>query len=148
MADATQDRTQAAFAVLEAAIPSSDLSFEVDLKRLCHPNCPLPFDHLKSRIAYGYLVLFAVILGGLVAFGFEQKIIWGTIAVVTLAYWIGLRPILERRAAKRIVAYIMEEPSRLERVWKYGGIVLVKKDGGRAVAPKDDWRSAVIGPKS
>ncbi len=148
MAEAIQDRTQAAFAALEAAIPSSDLSFEIDLKRLCHPNCPLPFDHLKSRIAYGYLVLCVVVFGSMIALGLEQRVIWGTLAVVSLAYWIGIRPILERRVAKQIVAYIMVEPARLERIWKYGGLVLVKKDGGRAVAPKDDWRTVVIGPKS
>lgn len=148
MADATQDRTQAAFAALEAAIPSSDLSFEVDLKRLCHPNCPLPFDYLKSRIAYAYLGLCAITFGAMFALAFEQKVIWGTIAAVSLVYWVGIRPFLERKVARQIVAYIMEEPARLERIWKYGGLVLVKKDGSRAVAPKDDWRTAVIGPKS
>lgn len=148
MAEATQDRTQAAFAVLELSIPTSDLSFELDLKRLCHPNCPLPFDHDKSRIAYAYLVLCAMVFGSMFALGVEQKLIWATIAVVSLVYWVAVRPILERRAAKKIIAYIMEEPSRLERIWKYGGLVLVKKDGSRAVAPKDDWRTAVIGPKS
>ena len=140
-----QDRTEAALAALEAALPAQRVGFELDIDRLCHPNCPLPLDYLKSRVAYAYLAI-TVVAGAVGAWlAIESKFLWGSLAVWTAIYWLGLRRLIERKIHKRIVTYIMEDPERLPKLWKYGGVVLTRPDGSRATAPKDDWRSFVLG---
>jgi len=143
MAEVT-DRTQAAFAALESALPADRVTFEIDLKRLCHPHCPLPFDYLKSRFAYGYLALCALIAIVVLGLQFEKTVLWWSLGLFTAIYWIGIRPLAENGIRKRIVRAVMEEPERLERVWRYGGLTLVGADGARAVAPQDDWRSFAL----
>lgn len=139
------DQTDAALAALEAAVPEQRVGFELDLDRLCHPNCPLPLDYLKSRVAYAYLGVTAVAVGIGLWLAIEPKMLWGSIAAWTAIYWFGLRYLIERNIRKQIVRYIMEEPERLLKLWKYGGIVLTRPDGSKATAPKDDWRAFVLG---
>lgn len=141
----TEDRTDAALAALEAAVPEQRVGFELDLNRLCHPNCPLPLDHLKSRVAYAYLAITLVAAAIGVWFAVEPKLLWGSVAAWTAVYWFGLRYLIERSIRKQIVSYIMEEPERLPKLWKYGGVVLTRPDGSKATAPKDDWRAFVLG---
>lgn len=144
MAEATPDRTAAAFAALVSALPDDRITLEVDLKRLCHPHCPVPFDYLKSWVAYIYLGLCALIAIAVLGLNFEKTVLWWSLGIFTAIYWLGIRPIAEKGIRKRIVSTIMEEPDRLEKIWRYGGLSLVGADGARAVAPQDDWRSFAL----
>jgi hypothetical protein len=148
MAETPPDKTKTAFAALEAALPAERIAFEVDLKRLCHPHCPVPFDYLKSRIAYGFLVACAVIAAVILGLGLEKIVLWWTLGIWTVVFWIGIRPILEKGIRRRIVGVLMEEPEQLEKIWRYGGVALVAPDGARAIAPQDDWRSFALRAQS
>jgi hypothetical protein len=148
MTGTTQDTEEAAFSALEQALQTQDVAFELDLQRLCHPSCPLPFDHLKTRIAYGYLVL-AIALGvGLWMARIDQVVLWSVLAAFTLVFWVAIPPVAERRFIRgSIVSYVMEEPERLAKLWRYGGLSLIAADGRRVTAPKEDWRKFVLAAK-
>lgn len=145
MTGAKPDLTGSAFEALEEALASRDMSIDLDLRRVCHPSCPLPFDNLKTRIAYLYLALLIALGAGLAWLRVDKMYLWGGLAAFTAVYWVALRPFAEQRFVRnRIVSYVMEDPDRLAKLWRYGGLSLVAADGRRATAPKDDWRTFVL----
>jgi hypothetical protein len=144
MAEAKSDPKMAAFAALEAARRSARIAFRLDLGRLCHPHCPLPLDHYKTRIAYVYLGLIAILYFGLLPLELSRWPFWSVLGGFTLVYWVGVRPFAERWVRTRIVDYLMDDPARLDTIWKYGGVSLVASDGTTVSAPKDDWRRFVM----
>ena len=144
MNDRTMDRTSAAFAALEEAVSGERIRLEVDLKKVCHPHCPLPFDHYKTRIAYGYIGLMIVLFAAVTVLELPRWLFWSTLAGFILVFWIGIRPFAERWVRRGVIAYILDDPVRLEKIWRYGGVRLVAADGSAAVAPGDDWRRFVL----
>jgi hypothetical protein len=138
------DTTGAAFSALEESLGSARVAFRLDLGKLCHPHCPLPFDFYKTWIAYAYIGV--ILVAYVVASVFELAgwPFWSTLIGVTAVYWLGVRPLAERWVRRKIVAYIMDDLGRLEKIWRYGGVTLVASDGTSAAAPADDWRRFVL----
>jgi hypothetical protein len=143
MMDKKNDPTAAAFSALEQSLGAARIAFRLDLGKLCHPHCPLPLDHYKTKIAYAYIGLMVVLYAALSVFGLSGWPFWAPLVGFTAIYWIAIRPLAERWVSKQIIAYIMDDPGRLETIWRYGGVALVASDGTSAAAPKDDWRRFV-----
>ncbi|MBI1778341.1 MAG: hypothetical protein HYR63_23630 [Proteobacteria bacterium] len=147
MTETKTDRAYAAFAALEDALHSARVAFKLDLSKLCHPHCPLPFDHYKTRIAYAYIGIMIVLFSLVTVLDLPRWPYWATLIGFTLVFWAAIRPLAERWIRKGIIAYVMDDPGRLERIWKYGGVALVASDGTTALAPTDDWQRFVL-PKA
>src|SRR5258708_1023700 len=108
MSDTKMNTANDAFAALQEALKSTRIAFRLDLRVLCHPHCPLPLDHYKTRIAYAYLGLMVFLYAGVTVLDLSRWPFWSTLVVFTLIYWIGVRPVAERRVRKQIVGYIMD----------------------------------------
>jgi hypothetical protein len=143
MTDTQSNPASSAFDRLEEAVASARIAFQLDLRLLSHPHCPLPFDHYRTRIVYVYLGLLALVYGITSAFASSGWPFWAPLIGYTVIYWAGVRPLAERWVRRKIVEYIMDDATRLDKLWRYGGVALVSTDGATAKAPSDDWRRLV-----
>jgi hypothetical protein len=129
------------FSALKAAVDAGKVHVDVDLQRACHPNCPLPFEHLKGRVVYGYFALIAAAIAAHVWLSIPAAMLWGGFALVSLLYWTVVRKLAENHFRRHIVAYALEEEDRWAKLWRFGGLTIAGSDGTKVAAPAGDWRA-------
>ncbi|MBL8688734.1 MAG: hypothetical protein JNL04_06520 [Rhodospirillaceae bacterium] len=129
-------------ALTSGAVADGRVDFSIDFKRLTHPNCPIPFHTQTTRIAYLYLVLCCVGAGIKVWLGLPWIPVLAGLAVFTLVYWTLIRGRAERQIALKIQRELFADSASWDKVWRYGGMRLSRRDGDREIvaeAPKDPW---------
>lgn len=119
---------------------------EIDFNRVTHPNSPLPYEALKGRIVYLYVVLVVLIaVAARWGFGAGMTTILEVVGGFSVLYWLIGKRFLERRAIGQILGQLTSDGDAWEKIWRFGGItVRISKDGDEEiwVAPKDSWKSA------
>ena len=122
---------------LKQLLAEGKLSLKIDQKRLTHMDSPVVCDPDSTRWLYALAVIAAVVwwrLGttyGLVA-----------VAVAGLIYATLARTYVKRRLERRVQEKALSDPTIWGKLWRFGGVALVAKEGGEATlctAPKDNW---------
>lgn len=129
-------------ALISSAVASGAINLSLDFKRLTHPHCPVPFHTLTTRIAYLYLVICVLVLGIKAGLGLPWIPVLVGLAVLTAAYWTIIRRDAERRVFAKIRSDLLADSTLWDKVWRYGGMRLSRRDGDREIvaeAPKDPW---------
>lgn len=131
------------FSALKSAVDAGKIHIDVDLGRACHPSCPLPFEHLKGRVVYGYIALVAAGFVGNSWLAMPMTALWIALGVGSLLYWTLVRKLAESHFRRHIVAYVLAEEDRWTKLWRFGGLTIAGSDGTKVIAPTGDWRMSV-----
>lgn len=136
---APEDTAVELFRTLQRFQAEGRVALRLDYKRLHHMDCPVSVEADSNIIAYGVVAatLVALWLGG-----------WWA-ALATLAAGAAIYVTIGRRYVRGRIRRRTEEQAlaRLDlwqRLWRFGGIALVPKDGGAdCVAPQGNWMALV-----
>jgi hypothetical protein len=115
------------------------VALRLDYARLHHIDCPVAVDADSNIIAYGVVVatLAALWLGGWWASG-------ATLAVGAAIYGTIGRRYVRGRIRRRTEEQALGRLDLWQRLWRFGGVALVPKDGGAdCVAPQGNWMALV-----
>jgi hypothetical protein len=109
-----------------------------DFKRLQHIDCPVGSEADGNLWAYG--VLAAAILA-LWRGGWWAALAVGAVGVV-LYFTLG-KAHMRRRIRRRIAERALTSLDLWQRLWRFGGIALVPRDGDACTAPEGNWMALV-----
>jgi hypothetical protein len=120
------------------------IALSYDFKRLHHMDCPV------AKEADGNIWAYAVLAAALVAWwrgGWQVAL--GVGVVGALAYYTIGQSYVRRRIRRRVADQALGSLDLWQKLWRFGGIGLVAKDGGAACqAPQGSWMALVRGARA
>jgi hypothetical protein len=126
------------FRALARHVKAGELELRYDFKRLRHGDCPVAVEADSARWAYATI---AAMVLGLWRGGW-----WFALAAAgigsLLYYGVGMR-LVERNIRRRIAERSLGSLDEWQKLWRFGGITLVAKDGAACVAPDGNWMALV-----
>lgn len=129
------------FRALKTAVEKDQLRIYMDYGKLNRPGSPIyePWECLLPILVPTLIGLLLIICVG-VMFGLLF------IVAMTMIYTTYFKKKLYRKVIERAKAYLISSFDNCEKLWKFGGLVLVnaanKKLG--CVSPEGDWKEFVI----
>ena len=122
---------------LKQLLADGKLSLKIDQKRLTHMDSPVVCDPDSTRWLYALAVVAALVWW---RFGTTYGLV--AVAVAGLTYATLARTYVKRRLERRVQEKALADPTIWRKLWRFGGVALVAKDGGATAlctAPKDNW---------
>ncbi|HUK59740.1 MAG TPA: hypothetical protein VLV50_10960 [Stellaceae bacterium] len=135
-----QQTAVALFRALAERMRTGDVTLRYDFKRLRHMDSPVAVEAEATRWAYATIaaLLAALWFGGwLVGLGVA-------LAVAILYYAVGTR-MIERNIRRRIDEHSLGGLDDWQKLWRFGGVTLVARDGTTCAAPDGNWMAFVRG---
>lgn len=134
-----EDSASALFRALGQLHVEGRVTLQLDFARLTHMDCPVAVEADSNIIAY------AVVAAALVALWLSgwwavlATLVVGAVLYVTIG-----RRYVRNRIRRRTEEQALSRLDLWQRLWRFGGIALVPKDGGEAcVAPQGNWMALV-----
>ena len=122
---------------LRRAVAAGDVRLELDLKHLSHIHSPVGSEAEANLFLYP-----GIVLAGLAWWQLDWRFAVG-IAVVTIAVYLTLGRVWSRRRLHaRVHAKALGDLARWRKLWKWGGIVLVRESAEgpvRCAGPQQSW---------
>ena len=129
------------YKALKTAISQDKLRIYLDYGKINRPQSPV-YDPWKSLlpILVPVLIGLALIIGVGVIFGLLF------IGVMIEVFSVYFKKKIYRRLIERTKAYLVSGYENCEKLWEWGGIVLVNADNKTigCVAPEGDWKDFVV----
>ena len=137
--DAADETAAELFRALRRLVAEGRISMRCDFKRLQHMDCPVALEADSNIWAYAVLVaaLIALWRGGW----------WAALALgaAGAAFYFTLgQAYVRRRIRRRIDERALASLEVWQRLWRFGGVVLVPTSGGETcAAPQGNWMALV-----
>ena len=123
--------------LLKQLVAEGKISLKIDQKRLTHMDSPVVCDPDSTRWLYALAIVAALVWW---RFGTTYGLV--AVAVAGITYATLARTYVKRRLERRVQEKALADPTIWRKLWRFGGVALVAKDGGttaHCTAPKDNW---------
>ncbi len=136
---ATAESATDLFRALQRLRDAGHVTLSYDFARLHHMDCPVAVEADGNRLAYAIL---ALMLLALWLKGWEAAV--ATLVAGAVFYFSLGRRFVRGRIRRRVEEQALASLDLWQKLWRFGGIGLVTRDGGaRCVAPDGNWMALV-----
>jgi hypothetical protein len=117
---------------------ASKVAIKLDFKRLNHMDSPVGVEADSNLWAYAVLALTLLAWWRV---GWEVALAIAVVGVV--AYYTAGRAYVRRRLERRVVEKALGDLDTWRKLWRFGGVALVPRDGEPCIAPEGNWMALV-----